>query len=128
MSAPPRRDIARAILSLSASVSTERLVRSVAAYLVRERRTSDLDAIMRDIVSVRAVSGTVEVTATSAFVLAEAVKRDIARLFDQDKLVINEIVDPNVIGGVRLETSENMLDLTVQGQLKKLRRGVKQPV
>lgn len=122
MAAPTRRDLAEAILALSEKLSGPKLTEAVAAYLVDSRRTGELDAVMREVARLRQDRQDVmEVTATSAFTLNDSVRRAIKSLLGNEKLIINEVVDPDVLGGVRLETSEQLLDLTVRNRLTRLR-------
>lgn len=122
MSAPSRSELAVAVLTLSTKMSAPELSQTLAAYLVENRRTSELDAIMREVSRLREVrDGVTEVTATSAFALNGATKKAIEGLMSSKKTIINEVVDASVLGGVRLETSEMQLDLTVRNRLNRLK-------
>lgn len=122
MSTPTRRELAEAIVVLSDKRSAKRLSEDIAAYLVANRRTGELDAIMREVARLReARDGVTEVTATSAHRLNEASHKAIRNLLGTDKLTINEVLDAEVIGGVRLETSQLLLDLTVRNRLNQLK-------
>lgn len=122
MSAPSRRELAETIMGLSDKLSEKRLTQTVAAYLVDSRRTGELDAIMREVARLREKRADVtEVTATSAFKLKDSVRKDIKSLLGKKKLIINEVVDADMLGGVRLETSELQLDLTVRNRLNRLK-------
>ncbi len=97
----------------------------LASYLARERRTGELDAILREVSRQREVEdGVLEVDLTSAFPLNEGNKRELTKSVDAKKVVVNETIDKNVIGGVRMETSISVLDLTVRNRLQKLKQGV----
>lgn len=122
MAKASRRDIALAILALSEKVPAAKLSRAVASYVIEQRRTSELDAILREVARLREEqTGVVEATVTSAFPVSDKVKKEIKALIGEDKMVINEVVDPSVIGGVRVETSKVNLDLTVRNRLHKLK-------
>jgi len=122
VSTPSRQELAEAILYLSGKMGGKKLTETVAAYLVANRRTSELDAIMREVSRQREQRDSVtEVTATSAYALTDGVKKTITSLLGNNKLIINEVVDPEVLGGVRLETSEVQLDLTVRNRLNRLK-------
>ncbi len=125
MSAPTRKDIARAVVSLSEKHPGKRLSEMLAAYLVQNRRSGELDSIMREVMRQRETNnGTVEITATSAFKLNDATKKAISTLLGAENTIINEVINPEMLGGVRLETSEKQLDLTVRNRLNRL-KGVK---
>ncbi len=126
MSAPTRRELAEAILKMSDKKSGQRLSESIAAYLVANRRTGELDAIMREVNRLRkARDGVTEVTATSARPINDQLRRSIKSILDSKKSIINEIVDAEILGGVRLETSEELLDLTVRNRLNQLKAAAK---
>lgn len=122
MAAPTRRELASAIIALSDRMSGQRLSETVAAYLMSQRRSSELDAIMREVARLREQqTGVTEVTATSAHALDAATRKTIADILQTKNIVINEVVDPTVLGGVRLESSEVQLDLTVRDRLNQLK-------
>lgn len=126
MSSPSRQELAEAILHLSGKMSEKKLTDTLAAYLVANRRTGELDAIMREVSRRREQRDDVtEVTATSAHKLNESARKAIKALLSNKKLIINEVVDAGVLGGVRLETSEVQLDLTVRNRLNQLKAAAK---
>lgn len=129
MSKLSNKELASLIRHLSSKVSSKKLSKDVANYLAGEGRTSDLDAIMREVARQRQeADGVTEVTATSAYPLSDNARRELKKLLGIEKAVVNEVIDKDTIGGVRMETSETMLDLTVRNRLNQLKRGVKQEV
>jgi len=46
----------------------------------------------------------------------------VAKTSKADKVILNETIDPSVIGGVRIETNEQQLDITVRAKLNKLKQ------
>jgi len=124
----PRTRIARVVAdqTLSGGVS-RRLSAEVAAYLLSERRTSELDSVLRDVQADWAEAGYVEVMASSAHPLTAAVKADITkqakRLYPAAKqIIITEVHDPAVIGGVRLDMAGRQLDLSVRNKLNRFKQ------
>jgi len=107
--------------------ASKRLSRELAAYLLTERRTGELDSLLRDVQADWAEAGHVEVVATSAFPLTPAVRSDITRrvkaIYPQAKqVIINEVRDPEVIGGVRLNLPDRQLDLSIRSELNKFKQ------
>jgi F0F1-type ATP synthase delta subunit len=107
--------------------ASKRLSRELAAYLLTERRTGELDSLLRDVQADWAEAGHVEVVATSAFPLTPAVRRDIEKrvkaVYPRAKqVVINEVRDPAVIGGVRLNLPDRQLDLSVRTKLHRFKQ------
>ena len=99
----------------------------LAAYLLTEHRTNELDSLMRDIMQYRADHGAVEVLAVTAHPLTQAVradiKKEIKRLYPAAaQIVITERHDATVIGGVRLELANQQLDLSVRNKLNRLKQ------
>lgn len=115
--------VAKAVLNLSKQLSTDQLAKAVAVYVVTERRTTDLGAIMREIARLRNQSGIMEATITTAVPVTDVVKQEVRRLIGAKDIVINEFIDKNVIGGVRIEANDYYLDLTVRNRLDRLRHG-----
>ncbi len=116
-----KSDVAEAILRLSKKHSGKKLAREIAAYITQERRTNDLDAIMREVKRLRQQNGVAEVDITTAFPASDKVKKEVIAMVDCKQIIINEIIDKNVIGGVRMETSDLYLDLTVRNRLERLK-------
>ncbi len=105
----------------------KKLGKEVAAYLLTENRTSDLDSMLRDVQQYWADHGIVEVIAVSAFEISPKVKDDIKseikKLYPQaKKITITLRHDPAVIAGVRLELANQQLDLTVRSKLNKFKQ------
>lgn len=103
------------------------LARQIAAYLVAEHYTKDLDVILRDVMTARAKSGTVEANVTTAFPLSSSVKTEVQQLLKQEypeaqQFVLQSTVDPEALSGVRIQTPDKQLDETARGKLENLRR------
>jgi F0F1-type ATP synthase delta subunit len=106
---------------------SEQLSRELAAYLLSEGRTGELDSLLRDIQHDWAEAGHVEVIAASAFPLTAAVRADITKrvkaLYPAAKeIVISGIHDPTVIGGVRLSLPDRQLDLSIRTKLNRFKQ------
>ncbi len=106
---------------------SKRLSREVAAYLLTEGRTAELDSIVRDVQADWAEAGIVEVIASSAHPLTASIKADIKAqmrgLYPKAKqIIVTEAHDPDVIGGVRLNMAGQQLDLSVQAKLNKFKQ------
>ncbi|HSX45643.1 MAG TPA: F0F1 ATP synthase subunit delta [Candidatus Saccharimonadia bacterium] len=107
--------------------SARKLSRQLAAYLLAERRTSELDSILRDVQADWAEAGYVEVIASSAHPLTAGVKADIQKQIkklypDAKRVNVTEEYDPEVIGGVRLNLANRQLDLSVEAKLNQFKQ------
>ncbi len=106
-----------------------KLVSEIAAYLLEENLTSDLDSIMRDVMKYRLEQGIVEVDVISAHKLSGQDLTDIKELLvaeypDAKSYSIDERIDPYVVGGVKLEFPGAQLDLSIFSKLNLFKRQV----
>lgn len=109
---------------------TDSIANKVAGFLIDNNKTSELGSIMRDVTSLRASEkGVVELTATSAFALDSEAQLMIEKLTEEHfknvkKIIIHEVIDKSVIGGVNIDFANANLDLTIRAKLNKLREAV----
>lgn len=124
----PRHQVAAALAQRSlGSINEPKFAEEIAAYLLAERRTSELNSLLRDVMQYRADKGIVEVTAHSAHPLTAGVRADIDKqirtLYTTAKtVIITERHDPSVVGGIRLELANQQLDLTVRAKLNRFKQ------
>lgn len=105
---------------------TKSLSRDIAAYLLSEGRTGELESVMRDVQADWAQAGIVEVIASSTHPLTAAIRADIKRqvtgLYPKAKrIIVTERHDPEVIGGVKLDFADRQLDLSVEARLNQFK-------
>ena|SRR5665213_653718 len=119
----PRTKLAQAIADRTLKTGASKgLSREVAAYLLSERRVNELDSVLRDVQADWAAAGFVEVIASSAHPLTAAAKADITRQVKRlypaaKRIIVTEVHDPAIIGGVRLNVANRQLDLSVEAKL-----------
>lgn len=124
----PRTRIAATVADHTlAEGASKDYVRELAAYLLSERRVGELDSLLRDIQADWAAKGRVEVLARTAHPLSERAQRDIVAqvnaLFPEaHDIVVNEVRDPAVLGGVQLRLADRQLDLSVEAKLNKFKQ------
>src|SRR4051794_16047434 len=87
--------------------ASKKYAKEVAAYLLENRLTGDLDSILREVQADWAKAGYLEVVAASAHPLTAAIRADITKraksLYPSiQKVIITEVIDREVIGSVRL--------------------------
>ena len=124
----PRTRIASTIAdrTLKSGVS-EQFAKEIAAYLLSEGRVSELESVLRDVQADWAESGYVEVLAHSAHSLEAQTKTSITAQVKQlyptaKQIVVTEVFDPQVIGGVRLAMANSQLDLSIEAKLNKFKQ------
>lgn len=124
----PRTRIAKAIADQTLkNSSSKQLSQEVAAYLLSERRVGELESVLRDVQADWAEAGYVEVLAASAYELSPEVREDITDqvrvLYPAAKqIVVTEVHDPSVVGGVRLSLANQQLDLSIEAKLNKFKQ------
>lgn len=106
---------------------TKDYAKQVAALLISEGRTDELNSLLRDIQADWATHGYVEVLAHSAHPLTAEVKAEITKHIKQifpkaEKIVVTEVNDPTVIGGVKIRLADQQLDLSVEAKLNKFKQ------
>ncbi|HET6924447.1 MAG TPA: F0F1 ATP synthase subunit delta [Candidatus Saccharimonadales bacterium] len=103
------------------------LSRELAAYLLSEGRADELESILRDVQADWAEAGYVEVLARSAYPLTSEnraeIQQQVSRLYPSAKqIVVTEVRDPEVIGGVQIRLSDRQLDLSVEHKLNRFKQ------
>jgi len=100
-------------------------VMQLAGYLMQSGRVGELELIVRDIEYALSLRGVVIARATTAFDLTTASKNAIeamiAKEHDAKTVHLRHFVDPDVIGGVRLDSPGKRLDRTIAHQLATLK-------
>ena len=105
----------------------KQLAKEIAAYLLSEKQTADIDSLVRDIMQYRADHGIVEAVAVTVSVLPGHVMSDVERLVKQSypaakDIVVSQRRDDEVVGGIRLDFANEQLDLSVKAKLNKFKR------
>ncbi len=107
--------------------ATTAVMNELAAFLIDSRRTKEQQLIVRDIETVLSKRGIVLVNVTSARKLTSESKTTISEYIQAEydsnvTVMLLEIIDESVIGGVRIELPDRQLDATVQAKLDRLTR------
>lgn len=106
---------------------TQKYAAAIASFLLEQKRTGELDSLLRDIQAAWAKTGYVEAVTSSAHPLSETLKKEITDKIKHfypsaKKIVITEKNNPELIGGVRITLPEAQLDLSVQAKLNKFKQ------
>ncbi|MDB5167548.1 MAG: atpH [Candidatus Saccharibacteria bacterium] len=109
---------------------TKKLIQELAAFLIDTRRTKELELVVRDIEYELKNRGIVLAWVTSAHDLTSATKTAINKLIkdqtDAKNVELQELVDPTVLGGVKIDLPGQQLDMTIARRLSLLRTNVKE--
>lgn len=123
----PRHQLVPVLSKLVDDSDEKNLAQEIAAYLLAENRTGELDSLARDLIISRTKSGIVEVTAISAHPLTSTVTADIEQRVrdiypETKKVIIDQRLDDSLVGGVRLEFPEQQLDLSIRNKLNRFKQ------
>ncbi|MBC7764590.1 F0F1 ATP synthase subunit delta [Microbacteriaceae bacterium] len=118
-----RRKLAQFVADRSdTKQSLQESLQAVAAYLIDNRRIRESALVVRAIEDELATRGRVITTVTTATPLDAQLRAQVNTLVNAKDVMIREIVDSAVIGGVRIETPGKTLDATLQTKLLGLTR------
>jgi F0F1-type ATP synthase delta subunit len=119
----PRRDLAHVIVEATLHEhSATKLAQGIAAYLLLEKRTSELEPLLRDIMQYRLEHGVIEAEVDSVRGLPERIEAELKQLlkdnYPQTKHVtINQRQDEHLVGGMVVHLPNEQLDDSVRGRL-----------
>jgi len=120
-------DIARAIyLACKDNIGNEpSFLKDVVKFLARKRflyRAKDILFNLEKIIHQE--NGIITAKVKSARILSEETKREIThslkKLYSARKVLYKESVDENLLGGIRIEVNDEIIDLTVKNKINKL--------
>ncbi|OGI86306.1 hypothetical protein A3A01_02335 [Candidatus Nomurabacteria bacterium RIFCSPLOWO2_01_FULL_39_17] len=120
-------DIARAIyLACKDNIGNKpSFLKDVVKFLARRRflyRAKDILLNLEKIIHEE--SGTIVAKVKSARILSEETKREIThslkKLYSAHKVLYKKSMDENLLGGMRIEVNDEIIDLTVKNKVKKL--------
>jgi ATP synthase F1 delta subunit len=121
-----RRSMAEYIsVSLIEGQSKKKLFTQLAGFLIETKRVKELDLIVRDIEFHLAEKGLVQAEVVSAFELTAATQKALTDFVTNQtgatQVSLSNVVDPRVLGGVKVSTPGRLLDQTALHQLTVLK-------
>ena len=116
-----------ALKSLDEKHNSKSLSMAVADYVLDNNLIDDLESILRDVSVYRLSEGVLDVKLYSAFTLDQpsilSIKNLIKTYFPNVKrIILDQIIDKNLVGGIKLEFPTHTLDLSVKNKLNQLIR------
>ncbi len=107
------------------ATGNNQVVNEIAAYLITAHRTREVELLVRDIESALARRGVLVAHVTSARALGESVKASLedllTRTFDARQLHLDETVQPELLGGIKIAAADQELDTTIRRRLNQLK-------
>ncbi|MDR2524223.1 MAG: F0F1 ATP synthase subunit delta [Candidatus Nomurabacteria bacterium] len=121
-----RREVAVIVDLLERGKSAKQIAVALATYLREKRQTRLAELYLRDIrAEIQRRFGLVSAEVTSASKLSDELEREIKTFIknqtDAQKVEIIKTVDPDLIGGVVISTTDAEMDASVRTKLQKLR-------
>ena len=98
------------------------LLKELAAYLVESRQTRNYALVVRAIEDALKDRGIVVASVASARQLTDEQRDSIRAMFGGKKVLLNEAVDAELIGGLRVDAPGVRLDTTIKRKLTALKR------
>ena len=117
-----RRKLAQYAADAYASGVLEQALQAIAAYLIDSRRLREVELVVRAIEDELAARGTVVAHVATARPLTSELENAIKAIIGTKEISITETVNPELIGGVRIETPGKLLDATIKRKLLALRQ------
>lgn len=110
---------------LSSGESQKTILRELAAYLIDSGRKNEASLIVRDVEAMLVDKGTAIGTVTSARPLSKQAKATVESFIVEQypsvsTVVLRELVDESLIGGMKLELPGRQLDASVKAKLMKI--------
>lgn len=122
-----RRVLARTIAQKLASEPAKQRhwMKLLAAYIVDQHLEKDVDLILKDIVrELFTINGQLLVSATTARPLTDALRTELTATLrtatGAKTVVLDENVDPTIVGGFVAKTPDGELDASIRTQLQHL--------
>ncbi len=124
----PRHILAEAIAQRTLQVKDAGLLaKEIAAYLLAEHRTGELEPILRDIMQYRLSHGVLEAEVVTAHDVTADVLKQVKQILrathpSADTVHLAKRQDPSVVGGLRVDMANEQLDLSVSNRLSTFKR------
>lgn len=124
----PRAHLAEVIAKRTMHESDlNKLAKEIAAYLLLENRVRELESLIRDVLAYRQARGIIEANVVSAHELSSSVDKEIkAILHDKyptaKSITVDNTLEPELIGGVKVDLANEQLDLSVRARLDTFKR------
>jgi F-type H+-transporting ATPase subunit delta len=108
-----------------AGVPVAELATALAGFLIENKRTNETDLVVRDIEYELSSRGIVLAEITTAFKLSQETSKTIEAYItsqtNADSVRLTHVIDPRVLGGLRIDLPGRQLDSTIARRLSLLR-------
>lgn len=105
----------------------QEITRNFVLYLVDKKREKYLENICASFVQqYHSIKGIAEATVTSAFELdqqtIDSVKRYLSSTFSKENILIENVIDRTIIGGMIIQYEDRRLDMSVRKELQEIKK------
>lgn len=112
-----------------ANIPRDELVRMLAAWLKDTNSTRQSQYLIEDIAKMLAESGYVYATVTVAHPMSSSTQRAVVQYIESQfdspiSVELNQVIAPDIIGGVKIDTPIGSIDATVKRKLIQIIKGV----
>lgn len=102
------------------------LAKKIASYLIETKQTLKLDSLMRDVMTEREDAGIYEIQLVTAHPLTSSQEKDVVSYIKKvfpncKKVILDAKVDPSLLGGVRVESANFLIDRSLKSKLHYLK-------
>jgi F0F1-type ATP synthase delta subunit len=125
MAKTSRTKLAKATVDLLEHHPAKQVVAVVAAELVKQKLTGQLDLLMRDVsAELLARSGQLELDVVSAHKLTDKIRRELETVVRAETgaktVTLSEHLDESVVGGLVARASDLEINMTIDDKLRRL--------
>jgi F0F1-type ATP synthase delta subunit len=124
-----RRRLARLVANelVNPKVKPGHLAKALAAYLLQHHMTDQLEMLITDIAAElakdkRQVYATVRTAHELSASLQDEIAQFLRRAYDVKHVELNPVIDPELLGGVLVQTPDAQLNTSVRSKLQALRQ------
>ncbi len=101
------------------------IIEQLAAYLHESGRAKEVDLLVRDIENALEERGVVLAKTSSAFGLDDSTRLDVKAMlekrYDSRNVLIEDVVDPTLLGGIKIRTAGEEFDGSLKRKINRLR-------
>lgn len=101
------------------------IIEQLAAYLHESGRAKEVDLLVRDIENALEERGVVLAKTSSAFGLDDSTRLDVKAMlekrYDSRNVLIEDVVDPTLLGGIKIRTAGEEFDRSLKRKINRLR-------
>lgn len=119
-----KREIVQALFELAQEnpKNIKKIVEEFYSYLLHQKKTKILPFIFEELDKIeKEKQGIKEIEIESTHPLSDEQKEEIKNLFKAKKVIIQEKINPRLIGGIIIKTDDKIFDASIKSNLERLK-------